>query len=66
MAKRNPPDRRLSMGRNRPPLNTTNESWLAIIERVHREDLPKVRERFAARRNPNKARLGPRPKRKRS
>ena len=50
-------------GKNRPPLNSCDVSWLPIIEDVHRQ-IPALREMFAARRNPKKAHHGTRKKRK--
>ena len=37
---------RRSTGRNRPPPNSLDASWLPIIEDVHR-GLPKMRRHFA-------------------
>jgi hypothetical protein len=51
-----------STGKNRPPRNSLDASWLPIIEDVHRQ-LPQMRAWFAARRNRNMKRGGPRKKR---
>ena len=52
-----------STGKNRPPRNSLDASWLPIVEDVHR-NLPVMRQHFAERRNPNLAHHGPRKKRR--
>ena len=47
---------RRSTGRNRPPRNSLDESWLPIVEQVHR-DLPNLRAQMIAAKH---KKLGPR------
>lgn len=60
--------RKPSQGRNRPPLNSRDASWLPIVEKVHRE-MPEVIAEMKRRRTMGKYKRGsrgPQPRKKRA